>query len=474
MLDSPVPGAHDGSLERRGTFREFVTGSEDKPEKVQNGTRRDAETHHSRQDARREDIQALVWEQVEREYWSKKATEPPDYNNAPGDGPQRPGDGHVSADHVRQQVPETIYKDMLEKAYADLKRKETHDREVIETAKGEIRDEMRVKNEGMETRLHQTIGQLKQDVERLAAAAQERDAQETIDITSLVGSWDHIGHHHDSNPYVDSVEVFSFLDPEDAAGISSSSSGSDTFPIPDDGGGGGISGADPVENDDQQSTTGSNSNVERSQLWRGAAHVSGTFDFEPLYLRGSDAGQTWYLGDDPVYIIEFQEGYTVDGAAPAKTTTDHGDASSRGNPKPYLLIGHLWIETEALDKFGLKYKECAAHGYYLDPSLSSRDIQALVDFSFALREIRVFRKFGASPASLFPRPPPPTDDFGDQDTATDASADSPPAAPLKADGAWGSEIEAVKKARRSQMYVSVGALVLCALIFIKYLGLLYQ
>lgn len=467
MLDSPTPGAHDSSLEQRGIFRgDLVTSSKVKPERRQSGVRQDT-ANYDRKDGSQEDIQALVWEQVEQDYWAKKATELPDDRNSHGDNSRRPGKGHVPIDHMRQQGLETIYQDMLEKAYADLKRKEAHDREIIEIAKGEIRDETRVKDEDTEKRIHKTLEELKQDVERLVAAAHERDTDETIDLTSLVDPWDHIDYQHKyppPNQYVDSVEVFSFLDKDDGAETSSSSSSSDTSP--DDGEGRETSGTTP-ENDEKLSIE-SKSNVERSQLWRGAAHVSGSFEFEPLYLRGSDAGQTWYLGDDPVYIIEFQEGYEMDVAAATKTTI--GDTP--GNSNSYLLVGHLWIETEALDKFGLKYKECAAEGYYLDPSLTSHDIQALVDFSFALREIGVFRKFEATPSSLFPCPPPAGDEFGNKDAAPHALTHSPHTTPLN-DGISGSKIEAVKKARRSQTCASVGAVALFTLSVIYCLRL-YQ
>lgn len=58
--------------------------------------------------------------------------------------------------------------------------------------------------------------------------------------------------------------------------------------------------------------TPSTSEVERSRPWKGAAHLGNFSKMVPFYLRGSDAGQTWFRGSEPIYVVELQEGWGDD------------------------------------------------------------------------------------------------------------------------------------------------------------------
>lgn len=474
MVDSPMPAVpgHESHLEQRGTIREsLVTCPEEIPDNIQSDMGPDVSAaQQSRQNDSHEDMQAFVRQQVQQEYWSKMAQEPPSDSDAAEENLREPEERHIPPDHMRQQGLENIYTDFFKKAYAELKRKEAHRREIIETVKAEMRDDPQVNLENIEMRLKNEIEELKQRVESLTTAAQKADTHEPPDPISLIDPWDYLDDQHSASPqdqHADSV-VFSYLDEDGAAELSRSSSRSSSNSSSasfDDGGGGGFSDTNTENN--EPSVTKKKSRVVRSRPWKGVTNLSGFFERVPFYLRGSDAGQTWYHGDDPVYIIEFQKGYRMDGAI----STEPKRESTSTNAKPYLLVSHQWIDSETLDKFGFKYKECAPHGYYLDPSLTSRDIQVLNDFTFAMREIEVFRKFGTTPLDIFPCPPPEAADFENEDTAKNTSAHPSPTRAME-DGPPGSEVKATK-ARRPQMCASMAALIgVFALSFIYYLGLL--
>lgn len=152
--------------------------------------------------------------------------------------------------------------------------------------------------------------------------------------------------------------------------------------------------------------TPSTSEVERSRPWKGAAHLGNFSKMVPFYLRGSDAGQTWFRGSKPIYVVELQEGY--DG----EMTNDTSDSKTELNP--YLLISKFWVDAEALEKFGFKFLECSPDAFFLDHSLTSEDVQVVVDFTFALREVDTFK---SSHMKTMPNavcgPPPPPDFFTD-------------------------------------------------------------
>lgn len=155
------------------------------------------------------------------------------------------------------------------------------------------------------------------------------------------------------------------------------------------------------ENGDTPSISG----VERSRPWKGAAHLGNFSKMVPFYLRGSDAGQTWFRGSEPIYVVELQEGY--DGEMAQSSTDDTSDSKTGLNP--YLLISKFWVDAEALEKFGFKFLECPPDAFFLDHSLTSEDIQVVVDFTFALREVDTFKSSHAKnvPNAFSGIPPPP-------------------------------------------------------------------
>ena len=163
---------------------------------------------------------------------------------------------------------------------------------------------------------------------------------------------------------------------------------------------------DSIIADDQQSGgEPRNIDIERSQPWKGPAYLGKFMGLTPLYLRGSDAGQTWYRGADPVYMIEFTESYNGE-ISHAPTCTGQ-----------YLLISKFWVDVEALDRFGFQYAACPSSYFYLDPSLSWESVEALVSFTFYLREVDTFRTFGQlkGPSLAGGMPPPPRSDFTKHD-----------------------------------------------------------
>lgn len=178
---------------------------------------------------------------------------------------------------------------------------------------------------------------------------------------------------------------------------------------------------------DSQSEDGepANSDVERSQPWKGPAYLGNFMELTPFYLRGSDAGQTWYHGEDPIYIVEYKEGYNGD--------TAHEEMLGSAHKGQYLLISKLWVDAEALDRFGFNYSSCPPSYFYLDPSLSWESIETLVNFTFYLREVETFRTFGQikGPSLAGGRPPPPPLDFSSPDKACRVSSSSGSEQPSK-------------------------------------------
>lgn len=163
----------------------------------------------------------------------------------------------------------------------------------------------------------------------------------------------------------------------------------------------------------EQETTARNGDVERSRPWKGPAHLGSFIELTPFYLRGSDAGQTWYHGAEPIYIIEFQSGYDGESAADSDPAAD-----TQYDQRPYLLVSQLWIDPEALDRFGFKYTECSPSHLFLDPNLSWGSIEVLVNFTYALREVETFRTRGQACTAATKRfcgSPPPKEFFQTSD-----------------------------------------------------------
>lgn len=207
--------------------------------------------------------------------------------------------------------------------------------------------------------------------------------------------------HRYRNPHVEYDTVSYFTEETETTGGSSAIDGADRDDqaTPEDGG---TLRANIEVNDQDQAEVHVNSDVERSQPWKGPAHLGSFVELTPLYLRGSDAGQTWYHGPKPIYIIEFEAGYDGEFAT-------YGGTPDR---RPYLLVSQLWVDPEALDRFGLKYVEVSPSQFFLDPTLPWKALKALVKFTCALREVETFKKHGQgymNRGGLVGRsPPPPT------------------------------------------------------------------
>ncbi|KIW09036.1 uncharacterized protein PV09_00929 [Verruconis gallopava] len=108
--------------------------------------------------------------------------------------------------------------------------------------------------------------------------------------------------------------------------------------------------------------------------------------WQPVYMRGTDAGQTWFYGPDVIHIRRFAEDYT-----PQEGPLIDGDASSEA--KDYLIISTEWIEEEALQRHGFQYQLLPSGHYSLDSRLTWGDIQLIVAASSTFREERLYRKF---------------------------------------------------------------------------------
>ncbi|KAF2741440.1 hypothetical protein EJ04DRAFT_571530 [Polyplosphaeria fusca] len=103
--------------------------------------------------------------------------------------------------------------------------------------------------------------------------------------------------------------------------------------------------------------------------------------WKPLYLRGSDAGQTHFLGEEPVHVDFFRPTYRPQfGPSTSPHFSDH------------LIISKGYVEEYALQQLGITYTYMEERGAFgLSPTLSSHDIDVIVSRSFQIREDN-FRK----------------------------------------------------------------------------------
>lgn len=332
----------------------------------------------------------------------------------------------VDVEFRRQQDLQETYNQTFEKCYAELKRHEAEEQQLIyqikEQAKAEFRREQEAANERAqeEKRLAEKIRRTT-DTENAHVEAQRacqgHDSKEQFIQQFRDFSQDILTDPNKATltqtlvqqckvPSI-AYDVMTFL-----------TEGSETAPPSSWSSGAGSNHGDNSDDTEAASVqTGKqergnmnrNRDVEGSQPWKGPAHLGSFIELTPFYVRGSDAGQTWYHGPEPVYIIEFQAGYDGDFAKPA-------DVSNALQPRerPYLLVSQLWIDAEALDKFGFKYVEGPPSHFFLDPHLSWDTIEVLVNFTYALREVETFKKHGqacTAETKLFCRSPPPTEFF---------------------------------------------------------------
>jgi hypothetical protein len=109
--------------------------------------------------------------------------------------------------------------------------------------------------------------------------------------------------------------------------------------------------------------------------------------WQPVYMRGTDAGQTWFYGPEVVHIRRFQDDYTPQ-EGPMKDGSDTED---------YLVISTEWIEEEALARIGFQYQVLPSGFYSLDPRITWGDIELLLGATSTFREERLFRKYRTLP-----------------------------------------------------------------------------
>ncbi|ROW00692.1 hypothetical protein VSDG_03383 [Cytospora chrysosperma] len=314
------------------------------------------------------------------------------------------------------------YEQIVEKAYAELKRRETDKQQIIDAVKEQVTAELKLDQKVAAIQAREE--EVRREQERLAKTEREpvdtghrapqrgsdhfvrqfmdrpRGTMDINDATEDVMIQDAIQRF--AGPYHTDFEVMSYATEEATRAPASllvdgdSSDDEDSDEMESD---------DTVTNHQAHDDEPSHSDVERSQPWKGPAHVGNCIELNPFYLRGSDAGQTWYHGANPVYIVEFEEGYNGE-----DSYEETPGSTCRGQ---YLLISKLWVDSEVLDKFGLKHSSCPPTYFYLNPALTWESIETLVNFTFYLREVETFRIFGQAKDPCFTggRPPPPPLEF---------------------------------------------------------------
>ena len=119
-----------------------------------------------------------------------------------------------------------------------------------------------------------------------------------------------------------------------------------------------------------------------------------TAGWRPVYVRGSETGQTWFYGGQVIHVRRFTEDYNPREQAP-KTE----DIAKDG--REYLIIGKEWLEEEAINRHGYEHRSMES-SWALDPRLTWSDIDILVGATSAFREDRLFRKFRALPGGDLP------------------------------------------------------------------------
>jgi hypothetical protein len=112
---------------------------------------------------------------------------------------------------------------------------------------------------------------------------------------------------------------------------------------------------------------GQTSKTEYWRSWEGqpatlnnALHSVG---WQPVYMRGTDAGQTWFYGQDVIHVRRFTDDYTPQERV-IQTEEDIPEV------KEYLIIGTEWLEEEALSRHGFKFQLLPSGHYALDPRLT--------------------------------------------------------------------------------------------------------
>jgi hypothetical protein len=117
-----------------------------------------------------------------------------------------------------------------------------------------------------------------------------------------------------------------------------------------------------------------------------------------VYMRGTDAGQTWFYGQDVVHVRRFTDDYTPQ-EGPVKSTDDATEVkpaksnAAKSNATEYLIISTEWIEEEALRRIGFQYQLLPSGYFSLDPRITWGDIELLIGATGTFREERLYRKY---------------------------------------------------------------------------------
>lgn len=231
----------------------------------------------------------------------------------------------VDMEFRRQQELQETYNQTFERRYADLKRHEAEEQHLVEKIKEQAKAEFR-REQGAAEKLAQEEERLRERLRRIAEADNEHiEARQPhfqghdptdgfiqqfrdLSQSDLAGINEECLRQNDVQqhraPHVE-YDIMSFLtertETTSTSSLSSSSDSSQGDSLDD----AKISKAKTTVGNEEQSKIARNSVVERSQPWKGPAHLGSFIELTPFYLRGSDAGQTWYHGAEPIYIIEF-------------------------------------------------------------------------------------------------------------------------------------------------------------------------
>ncbi|KAF2790029.1 hypothetical protein K505DRAFT_377814 [Melanomma pulvis-pyrius CBS 109.77] len=138
-----------------------------------------------------------------------------------------------------------------------------------------------------------------------------------------------------------------------------------------------------------QSEAGSNELIRSTIFWEPplrsiGSELLGTLRFrnwKPFYIRKSDAGQTYFLGSQPVHVHFFKPEYQPQ-FKESRTPSD----------TECILIAKDMVEEYALLEFGFPVKPMDSGNYALDCRLTVSDIEALIDRSFMIRETHFRRQ----------------------------------------------------------------------------------
>jgi hypothetical protein len=117
--------------------------------------------------------------------------------------------------------------------------------------------------------------------------------------------------------------------------------------------------------------------------------------WQPVYMRGTDAGQTWFYGPEVVHVRRFKDDYTPqDGLAKTDSNVKPTESKSTDTKAvEYLIVSTDWIEEEALQRIGFQYQLLPSGYFSLDPRITWGDIELLTGATSTFREERLYRKY---------------------------------------------------------------------------------